>query len=34
MLLGGLRYGKKEIFEEVLANMTMEDILKDSSIYQ
>jgi hypothetical protein len=34
MLLRGLRYGKKEMFEEVLANMTMEEILKDSSVYQ
>jgi hypothetical protein len=34
MLLRGLRYGKKEMLEEVLANMTMEEILKDSSVYQ
>jgi len=33
-LLGGLRYGKKEMAEEVLTRMTTEEILQDSSVYQ
>lgn len=33
-LLLGLRYGKNELFEERLANMTTEEIIEDSYFYQ
>ncbi|MBI2686746.1 MAG: hypothetical protein HYX27_10555 [Acidobacteria bacterium] len=33
-LLMGLRYGKKELFEERLAHMTTEEIIQDSYFYQ
>ena len=34
MLLRGLRYGKKKMIEEVLAHMTMEELIKESSYSQ
>ena len=33
-VLGGLRYGKKEVFAERLAKMTTEEIFQDTYIYQ
>ena len=33
-VLGGLRYGKKEVFAERLATMTSEEIVQDSYFYQ
>ena len=33
-VLGGLRYGKKEVFAERLATMTTEEIIQDSYFYQ
>ena len=30
----GLRFGKKEILEAAVASMTMEEVLKDSPVYQ